>query len=101
MLIPDSLVAPAEMEIHQPWAACHKDFPASLIPDSLVAQAEADIHQSWEACHKDSPASLILDSQVGPETLRLVTGRTDYWDHKVHLRLAAGDSQAARGSLGS
>src|SRR5947199_157085 len=120
LLIPDNLVALAEPDIHRPSAASRKDSPASLSPDSRIgretlrlvtgrtdywdhkahpypdvrdSQVGTDSHRPWAACRRDSPASLSPDNRVGWETLRLVTGRTDYWDHKVHPCPAVRDSQ--------
>src|SRR5439155_697987 len=55
-------------------------------------------HRPWAASRRDSPASLSPDSRVGRETLHLVTGRTDYWDHKVHPCPAVRDSQVGTDS---
>src|SRR5438094_95545 len=81
-----------------PWAVSRRDSPALLIPDNLVALAEPDSHRPWAASRRDSPASLSPDNRVGWETLRLVTGRTDYWDHKVHPCPAVRDSQVGTDS---
>src|SRR5207249_5028895 len=83
---------------HWPWAVNRRDSPALLIPDNLVAPAEPDIHRPWAASRRDSPASLSPDSRVGRETLHLVTGRTDYWDHKAHPYPAVRDSQVGTDS---
>src|SRR5436309_8913727 len=81
-----------------PWAVSRRDSPALLIPDNLVALAEPDIHRPSAASRKDSPASLSPDSRIGRETLRFVTGRTDYWDHMAHPCPAVRDSQVGTDS---